>query len=88
MLPVFSPTGSEVRNAVNCSYKDEDDCVQRFQYSEEASGKSILYVIKEPGERSKRMQRFVVFLRFLPSEAKLWDDMSLVAVLQVRACMT
>lgn len=62
--------------------------MQRFQYSEEASGKSILYVIKEPGERSKRMQRFVVFLRFLPSEAKLWDDMSLVAVLQVRACMT
>lgn len=55
----FSPTGSEVTNAVNCSYKDEDDCVQRFQYYEEASGKSILYVIKEPGERSKGMQRLV-----------------------------
>ncbi|CAG02646.1 unnamed protein product, partial [Tetraodon nigroviridis] len=40
--------GSEVTNAVNCSYKDEDDCVQRFQYYEEASGKSILYVVKEP----------------------------------------
>lgn len=62
----FSPPGSEVTNAVNCSYKDEDDCVQRFQYYEEASGKSILYVIKEPGERCKRLQRFVIFLRILP----------------------
>uniref|UniRef100_A0A8C4DXD4 Integrin beta n=1 Tax=Dicentrarchus labrax TaxID=13489 RepID=A0A8C4DXD4_DICLA len=35
-------------NAVNCTYKDEDDCVQRFQYYEDASGKSILYVVKEP----------------------------------------
>lgn len=62
----FSPPGSEVTNSVNCSYKDEDDCVQRFQYYEEASGKSILYVIKEPGERCKRLQRFVIFLRILP----------------------
>lgn len=45
-------TGSDATNAVNCSYKDEDDCVERFQYYEEASGKSILYVIKEPGKRS------------------------------------
>lgn len=35
-------------NAQNCSYKDEDDCVQRFQYYEDASGKSLLYLIKEP----------------------------------------
>lgn len=38
-------------NAVNCTYKDEDDCVERFQYYEDASGKSILFVIKEPGKR-------------------------------------
>ncbi|XP_030629436.1 integrin beta-3b [Chanos chanos] len=36
------------KNAVNCTYKDEDDCVQRFQYYEDASGKSILFVVKEP----------------------------------------
>ncbi|KAJ8414328.1 hypothetical protein AAFF_G00051980 [Aldrovandia affinis] len=36
------------KNAVNCTYKDEDDCVERFQYYEDASGKSILYVVKEP----------------------------------------
>uniref|UniRef100_A0A3Q2P8X3 Integrin beta n=1 Tax=Fundulus heteroclitus TaxID=8078 RepID=A0A3Q2P8X3_FUNHE len=35
-------------NAVNCSYKDEDDCVEHFQYYEDASGKSILFVVKEP----------------------------------------
>ncbi|MBN3309601.1 ITB3 protein, partial [Amia calva] len=35
-------------NAVNCTYKDENDCVERFQYYEDASGKSILYVVKEP----------------------------------------
>lgn len=50
---VVPPTGSGVTNAVNCSYKDENDCVERFQYYEEASGKSILYVIKEPGKRTK-----------------------------------
>uniref|UniRef100_A0A8C6LG78 Integrin beta n=1 Tax=Nothobranchius furzeri TaxID=105023 RepID=A0A8C6LG78_NOTFU len=33
---------------LNCSYKDENDCVVRFQYYEDASGKSILFVIKEP----------------------------------------
>lgn len=38
-------------NAVNCTYKDEDDCVERFQYYEDASGKSILFVVKEPGKR-------------------------------------
>lgn len=37
-------------NAVNCTYKDEDDCVERFQYYEDASGKSILFVVKEPGK--------------------------------------
>ncbi|KAM6957591.1 integrin beta-3-like [Aplochiton taeniatus] len=36
------------KNAVNCSYKDENDCVEHFQYFEDASGKSILYLIKEP----------------------------------------
>jgi len=36
---------------VNCSYKDEDDCVQNFQYYEDASGKSFLYLVKEAGER-------------------------------------
>uniref|UniRef100_A0A673GXH2 Integrin beta n=1 Tax=Sinocyclocheilus rhinocerous TaxID=307959 RepID=A0A673GXH2_9TELE len=36
------------KNSVNCSYKDEDDCVQNFQYYEDASGKSFLYLVKEP----------------------------------------
>lgn len=36
------------KNAVNCTYKDENDCVQRFQYYEDNSGKSILSVVKEP----------------------------------------
>ena len=36
-------------NAVNCSYKDENDCVEHFQYYEDESGKSILFVVKEPG---------------------------------------
>lgn len=36
-------------NAVNCSYKDENDCVEYFQYYEDESGKSILFVVKEPG---------------------------------------
>ncbi|XP_068192612.1 integrin beta-3a isoform X1 [Antennarius striatus] len=35
-------------NAVNCSYKDENDCVVHFQYYEDESGKSILFVVKEP----------------------------------------
>lgn len=39
---------SQDSNAVNCSYKDENDCVQHFQYFEDQSGKSILYVVKEP----------------------------------------
>lgn len=34
---------------MNCTYKDENDCVEHFQYYEDASGKSILYVM-EPGE--------------------------------------
>ncbi|XP_075941693.1 integrin beta-3a [Anarhichas minor] len=36
------------KNAVNCSYKDEDDCIEHFQYYEDENGKSILYVVKEP----------------------------------------
>uniref|UniRef100_A0AAR2LB94 Integrin beta n=1 Tax=Pygocentrus nattereri TaxID=42514 RepID=A0AAR2LB94_PYGNA len=39
---------SNDKNAVNCTYKDEDDCVQRFQYYEDNSGKSVLSVVKEP----------------------------------------
>lgn len=35
-------------NAVNCSYKDENDCIVHFQYFEDDSGKSILFVVKEP----------------------------------------
>uniref|UniRef100_A0A674NLW0 Integrin beta n=1 Tax=Takifugu rubripes TaxID=31033 RepID=A0A674NLW0_TAKRU len=35
-------------NAVNCSYKDEDDCVVHFQYYEDRSGKSILFVVNKP----------------------------------------
>lgn len=34
--------------AVQCVYKTENDCVMRFTYSEDASGKSILTVLKEP----------------------------------------
>ncbi|XP_064127038.1 integrin beta-3 isoform X1 [Loxodonta africana] len=36
------------KDAVNCTYKNEDDCVVRFQYYEDSSGKSILYVVEEP----------------------------------------
>ncbi|OBS65129.1 hypothetical protein A6R68_06330 [Neotoma lepida] len=36
------------KNAVNCTYKNEDDCVVRFQYSEDTSGRAILYVVEEP----------------------------------------
>uniref|UniRef100_A0A3Q2FTD8 Integrin beta n=1 Tax=Cyprinodon variegatus TaxID=28743 RepID=A0A3Q2FTD8_CYPVA len=35
-------------NALNCSYKDENDCIVKFQYYEDKTGKSILYVVKEP----------------------------------------
>uniref|UniRef100_A0A8C1RA53 Integrin beta n=1 Tax=Cyprinus carpio TaxID=7962 RepID=A0A8C1RA53_CYPCA len=36
------------KNAVNCSYKDEDNCIQNFQYYEDAIGKSFLYLVKGP----------------------------------------
>ncbi|KAG9337585.1 hypothetical protein JZ751_028436 [Albula glossodonta] len=36
------------KNAVNCTYKDENDCVQNFQYYEDNSGNSILSIVKEP----------------------------------------
>lgn len=39
---------------MNCTYKDENDCVMRFQYYEDSSGKSILYVIEEPGKTQPR----------------------------------
>ncbi|KAJ7992311.1 hypothetical protein DPEC_G00277210 [Dallia pectoralis] len=34
------------RNAVNCTYKDEDDCVEHFQYYEDDNGRSTLYVME------------------------------------------
>lgn len=37
------------KNAVNCTYKNEDDCVVRFQYYEDTSGRAVLYVVEEPG---------------------------------------
>lgn len=39
---------------MNCTYKDENDCVMKFQYYEDSSGKSILYVIDEPGKTQLR----------------------------------
>ncbi|XP_053309660.1 integrin beta-3 [Spea bombifrons] len=39
--------GDKGKDAVNCTYKDENDCVVRFQYHEDSSGKSVLYVINE-----------------------------------------
>ncbi|XP_061568765.1 integrin beta-3a [Cololabis saira] len=36
------------KNAVNCSYKDNNDCIVHFQYYEDESGKSILFVKKIP----------------------------------------
>lgn len=48
--PIFSPSSEDTgKDAVNCTYKNEDDCVVRFQYYEDSSGKSILYVVEEPG---------------------------------------
>lgn len=49
-FPLFSCAGDKGKDAVNCTYKDENDCVVYFQYYEDSSGKSILYVIEEPGE--------------------------------------
>lgn len=39
-------------NAVNCSYKDETDCIVHFQYSEDDEGNSILSVVEKPGRGS------------------------------------
>lgn len=36
-------------NAVNCSYKDENDCIVHFQYSEDDNGNSVLSVVEKPG---------------------------------------
>jgi hypothetical protein len=46
ILPLSADTG---KNAVNCTYKNEDDCVVRFQYYEDTSGRAVLYVVEEPG---------------------------------------
>lgn len=51
LLNIFR-TELHYTNAVNCSYKDENDCVEYFQYYEDVSGKSILFVVKEPGENN------------------------------------
>lgn len=53
--PDLYPRVAHDRNAVNCSYKDDDGCVEHFQYYEDESGKSILIVEKEPGKSSMRM---------------------------------
>uniref|UniRef100_A0A8C9WT91 Integrin beta n=1 Tax=Scleropages formosus TaxID=113540 RepID=A0A8C9WT91_SCLFO len=36
------------KNGVNCTYKDENDCIMYFQYYEDSSSRSILSIIKEP----------------------------------------
>lgn len=46
-IELVQELGDTGKDAVNCTYKDEDDCVVRFQYYEDSSGKSILYVIEE-----------------------------------------
>ncbi|XP_067397075.1 integrin beta-3 isoform X1 [Emydura macquarii macquarii] len=47
-IELVQELGDKGKDAVNCTYKDENDCVVKFQYYEDSSGKSILYVIKEP----------------------------------------
>uniref|UniRef100_A0A7N8X4W8 Integrin beta n=1 Tax=Mastacembelus armatus TaxID=205130 RepID=A0A7N8X4W8_9TELE len=47
-IELVDKLGFHDTNAVNCTYKDENDCVERFQYYEDANGKSILRVVKEP----------------------------------------
>lgn len=54
--------------------------MERFQYYEEASGKSILYVIKEPGKKKKHTSRSQVSLRFLPPEGTFYNSKSLGTV--------
>lgn len=44
LVKEFKDIGKDV---VNCIYKNEDDCVVRFQYYEDFSGKFILYVVEE-----------------------------------------
>ncbi|KAL7377662.1 hypothetical protein ABVT39_002804 [Epinephelus coioides] len=53
--------GFHARNSVNCSYKDENDCVVHFQYYENENGKSILSVEREP-ECPKGPDTLVVLL--------------------------
>ncbi|XP_037545190.1 integrin beta-3 [Nematolebias whitei] len=47
-VQVVDELAYHAEHAVNCSYKDENDCIVHFQYYEDTSGKSILYVVKEP----------------------------------------
>ncbi|KAG8447023.1 hypothetical protein GDO86_014464 [Hymenochirus boettgeri] len=46
-IELVKELGYKGKDAVNCTYKDENDCVVRFQYHEDSSGKSVLYVIQE-----------------------------------------
>ncbi|KAM9746430.1 integrin beta-3a [Menidia menidia] len=45
-IPAFQDAKVTIQK--NCSYKDENDCVVRFQQYEDESGKSILFVVKKP----------------------------------------
>ncbi|ETE73271.1 Integrin beta-3, partial [Ophiophagus hannah] len=47
-IELVQELGGKGKDAANCTYKDENDCVVYFQYYEDSSGKSILYVIEEP----------------------------------------
>lgn len=68
----LSLTAFHDKDAVNCSYKDENDCVEHFQYYEDESGKSILYVIKEPGT----VQEFV----FMYETHRLSRELSIITL--------
>ena len=65
---VLCPPEFHDKNAVNCTYKDEDDCVERFQYYEDAIGKSILFVVKEPGKtRARHTHTAIGYIYFMPA---------------------
>lgn len=63
MLLLILTTVFQDANAVNCSYKDENDCVVHFQYYEDKSGKSILFVVKVPGTATvcKHVRHFIKY---------------------------
>ncbi|CAH2304987.1 integrin beta-5 [Pelobates cultripes] len=47
-VPTNEGVHADKPEAILCIYKTENDCVMRFTYSEEASGKSVLTALKEP----------------------------------------